>query len=210
MISDDYKEILETCVTTIRREFEVSEVPPEKFSEVGKSIALLKMLEKKGAVEVLDVYNLAAGIEARVGAPCQWLAFYTNHTENDFNAVTGQTNQSTYHKCQQLIRVPTSRDFGRVTMRLETTADKFTEIFRSRDVDFSQHKDFSDRYYVLASDEKKLRDSIPDEFLELISRQKLTVEIQGGVISVTKGTEINEKDCLSLITLALKFQQALR
>jgi hypothetical protein len=86
----------------------------------------------------------------------------------------------TKYECHMAGLFSLRRDLGRVLMRPETFGDKLLEIFRPREVDFDECPQFSDRYYVLASDEERLRQHIPPSALDhLGTRRDLLIEISG-------------------------------
>ncbi|MFC7000128.1 hypothetical protein [Rufibacter roseus] len=58
---------------------------------------------------------------------------------------------------------------GKVFMRPETTADKITELFKKQELDFSNHKIFSRKYYLLASDHRKVSEKFSTRVLDALS-----------------------------------------
>jgi hypothetical protein len=202
-LSPESQLLLSECTSALKNAFDLHPVPYEQFREWTPAIAGLEMFENRSRIEVLDAYELESGYESRVGHRSQWIALQAARDESHFDAITGTTSNRVYYEVLHMVRVPCVHDFGKVLMRLETFGDKFSELFQKREIDFPEHPTFSDRYYVLASDEAKLRKAVTQEFLELICRRKLCVEIRGGYIHVTQARVISESDCVSLATLAL-------
>ena len=73
-----------------------------------------------------------------------------------------------------------SSDFGQVYMRPESLQDKINEYFDPLEVDFVFDKEFSKKYFVLTTDETKLRERVTPNFLSAIRKHRgLEIEIQG-------------------------------
>ena len=77
------------------------------------------------------------------------------------------------------------KDYGRVLFRPETIADKIMDLFLNTDIDFDFDKVFSEKYYVVANDETKVRNCISKSFLETVRCfSGLEIEIDGNILMV--------------------------
>jgi len=76
-------------------------------------------------------------------------------------------------------------EIGHVLITPETVVEKLIEFINPVEVDFDENKKFSSRYYVLASDEKKLRENINLKLLEQINKHKgLYIEITNKLVLI--------------------------
>ena len=87
---------------------------------------------------------------------------------------------------QELIGVCELRhDYGQVLIRPETLGDKISDLFVHADFDFSFDPDFSKKYYVVASNEERLRLNVTPSFLSVINKfEGLEIEIVGKTLMV--------------------------
>ncbi len=77
------------------------------------------------------------------------------------------------------------KDYGRVLIRPENIEDEIIDLFVHVDIDFEIDKVFSKKYYVVASDETKLRKNITASFLKTVENfDGLEIEINGNVLMV--------------------------
>lgn len=66
------------------------------------------------------------------------------------------------------------------TIRPETIGDKVSELFSRKEIDFDESPEFSSAYYLLATDETKVREVLSPRVLDcLATRRDLLVELRG-------------------------------
>lgn len=91
----------------------------------------------------------------------------------------------------------TSKDFGITLIRPETFADKIADFFKPIEIDFDEHKKFSNRYYVLSENPEILKKAVNLEFLDFLSNNS-KIEI-----------EFNHKSCLFRLPKAIDLRESI-
>jgi len=87
------------------------------------------------------------------------------------------------------------KDYGRVYIRPETIADKLNELIDPIEIDFAFDKAFSRKYFVLTTDEHKLREQVTSNFLSVIRKYKgLEIEIDRSTLMVRLRKRISVKN----------------
>ncbi len=87
--------------------------------------------------------------------------------------------------CELIGLTSLNYNIGHVLIKPETVIEKLIELINPVEVDFKENKEFSSNYYVLASDEKRLRENIDIQLLEHINKHKeLYVEIINGMVLI--------------------------
>ena len=77
------------------------------------------------------------------------------------------------------------KKYGRVLIKPETLEDKINDLFSHVDIDFDFDKEFSKKYYVIATNESLFRNSISTQFIETIRDVKgLEIEINDNILIV--------------------------
>lgn len=72
------------------------------------------------------------------------------------------------------------KDYGKVYIKPENFFDKLIDLFAHGDIDFENDPEFSKKYYVVASDEHKLRQTVSTAFLKTVGHfDGLEIEIMG-------------------------------
>jgi len=203
MLSAEYTDLLADCTASLRQRADLTPVPEVELDRLSVELGQWALFGGRPQPEVLDAYELSAGSSTRYGLTALWVAYQLTRTESRHDPHGGAMTTTTHVEPYQLIRVSVTADFGHVTMRPETFSDKVAEVFRSREVDFDEHPVFSDRYYVLASDETKLRTAATVELLELLSQRQMIYEIQGSMLVAAVTQIMNKQDCIALAELAL-------
>jgi len=77
------------------------------------------------------------------------------------------------------------KKYGRVLIKPETLEDKINDLFSHVEIDFDFDKEFSKKYYVIATNESLFRNSISTQFIETIRDVKgLEIEINDNILIV--------------------------
>jgi hypothetical protein len=150
----------------------------------AKDADLLRMLRKFKSIEGYDEVYLVQGAEI-LGTQGQ--AFLVVLSINStVTIVTGNKVVKQHYAEWEFVGLSTlAHDFGQVYIRPELIRDKINELFDPTEIDFDFDKAFSKKYFVLATDECKVRTSVTPEFLSVIRKHEdLEVEIQGKAVMV--------------------------
>lgn len=167
------EELLQLCWDELHEGFRPVQESEEAVEQLSSLLLDFDMLKGYEALTLFDAWAIHSG---RASAS---LFFFKIEGTVEHGGRTG-VHKSHVVELRMASFVRLAADFGRVLLRPETLADKIVELFRSREVDFPQHEDFSRRYYVLATDEAKLETSVSWEMLDLINSQDgIVIEING-------------------------------
>lgn len=75
------------------------------------------------------------------------------------------------------------KKYGRVLIKPETIEDKINDLFSHVDIDFDFDKEFSKKYWVIATNESLFRNNISTQFIETIRDvDGLEIEIDDNVL----------------------------
>lgn len=102
------------------------------------------------------------------------------------------------HEFVGLIRLKQS--FPDTYIRPETIGDKINELIKPVEIDFKEHIIFSNKYYVLSSDEEAFRRRVNVEFLDAIAAYDgLEIEIRGNHLLVRTRSRISQKSAYKIV-----------
>jgi hypothetical protein len=85
-------------------------------------------------------------------------------------------------------------DCGRAVIRPETLTDKANELFGRQETDFPEDPEFSNRFYVLCSDENRFRSAFPEGLRRVFTDfRPVEAEINGKVLIVRMRKPVSEE-----------------
>ena len=123
----------------------------------------------------------------------------------DFAGITGGHRQFYYDP--YLIGILTTKNnFGHIFIRPEYVVDKIAELFDPIEIDFPNHKLFSDKFYVLSNDKTKTNEVLTYEYLDFFSKiSKLEIEFFNNVclFKLEKAIDMKEVHILCRIGIEL-------
>ena len=94
-------------------------------------------------------------------------------------------NESTISDFELIGLAVLKKKYGRVLIKPETLEDKINDLFSHVDIDFDFDKEFSKKYYVIATNESLFRNSISTQFIETIREVKgLEIELNNNILIV--------------------------
>ena len=94
-------------------------------------------------------------------------------------------NESTISDYELIGLAVLKKKYGRVLIKPETLEDKINDLFSHVDIDFDFDKEFSKKYYVIATNESLFRNSISTQFIETIREVKgLEIELNNNILIV--------------------------
>jgi len=94
-------------------------------------------------------------------------------------------NESTISDYELIGLAVLKKKYGRVLIKPETLEDKINDLFSHVDIDFDFDKEFSKKYYVIATNESLFRNSISTQFIETIREVKgLEIELNDNILIV--------------------------
>jgi|GEM_PF-1045332 len=171
-----FKEDLETVVKSLRSVI-------EKYGIVAATKSGTEgLLKTLGKFKSLKDYNAVYFVQASEIRGTRGQGFLAVVSVNSTIIHTG----SKYQRKEALTEwefigiAKLSTDFGQVYMRPELLHDKINEYFSPLEIDFDFDKEFSKKYFVLTTDEAKLRERVTQNFLSAIRKHRgLEIEIQG-------------------------------
>jgi len=91
------------------------------------------------------------------------------------------------------------QDMKNILIRPETLWDKITDIFSRQDIDFEEHKGFSNKYCLFAKDKEFVKQNLTQQFLdEVYKMDKLYFEFSDKIALSTYNKPITTADTLKL------------
>lgn len=104
--------------------------------------------------------------------------------------------------CELIGLTSINYNIGHVLIKPETVIEKLIELVNPIEIDFKENKEFSSKYYVLANDEKKLRENIDLNLLEHINKHKeLYIEIINGIILIRTLKPVDSNSIKTVVEL---------
>jgi len=101
-------------------------------------------------------------------------------------------------------------DYGNTLIRPETLEDKLRELIDPVEIDFPNHKKFSNMYYVLTEDKNKLLKVIDEELLVYLSAIKnIVIEFKTNSCLFRLPKAINYTESLQLCEIGLRLDEIL-
>lgn len=102
-----------------------------------------------------------------------------------------------------------NEDFGHIQIRPETFLDKAKELIHHIELDISNDKAFSDKFFVLTNDPDKTLLQLNPTFRQLIKdirSKEFSIEIIGNQLIIGNEKELNIADALAYVNLGLSIQ----
>ena len=94
-------------------------------------------------------------------------------------------NESTISDYELIGLAVLKKKYGRVLIKPETLEDKINDLFSHVEIDFDFDKEFSKKYYFIATNESLFRNSISTQFIETIREVKgLEIELNDNILIV--------------------------
>lgn len=147
--------------------FERVQLGESALDEVESRFRKLDLGSDDTDLIILDVWKMARG-----GSEFFLCLLVRSYKEGD--AIQGRGLR---FECRMAGLFTLSTDIGQVMMRPESLGDKLVEFFKKTEVDFDQSPEFSESYYVLATDEARLREAVNPQLLDhLATRKDLYIE----------------------------------
>ena len=171
-----FEEDRQTIIDSLRivsSKYELSKVSSEQETRIVRELSGFEAFEQYGGV------FLFGGVELGEHAERSFLAIVSL---NAMVPVFGKRyiRQEPLTELEFIGLARLSKDYGQVFIRPETFADKLNELTGRTEVDFEMDKAFSRRYFVLTTDEQKLRMQMTSDFLAAINKHNgLEIEISG-------------------------------
>lgn len=182
---------LEDAWEAVGDEYQRSHLNEVELEDVESRLRAFDVFAEGNGLPLLDAWRVGRGdVELTI---CLLIREYSHEEQG-----TGAPRIVTSHDCYMAAHYPLPEDLGKVLMRPETLSDKLLELFRRREVDFDECPQFSERYYVLATDEDRLRKGISQQLLEhLGSRHDIFAEISGRDMVVLWPEALDEDSALA-------------
>lgn len=181
----------------------LSRIPHVQLETAAVEIENLRCFEGIDALDVIDGYVLNTPTEERAPTQTRFLVCRVATVDVERDAHSQQTTRARRVEPYAVVAVSLGVDMGRVFMRPERLGDKLAEWFKKREVDFDEHALFSSKYYVLATDEAKLRREATRCFLDAIARyNEMVIEIVNGTFYAMLPRVVNETDARRLAQLS--------
>jgi hypothetical protein len=201
-LSDEHERRVDSTVRSLEEWCMLSEIPHVQLETMAVEIENLRCFEGVDALDVIDGYILNAPTEERVPTTSRFLVCKVSTVEVS-DGPSHTTTRTRRIEPYGVVSVQLGVDMGRVFMRPERLGDKFAEWFKKREVDFDEHALFSSKYYVLATDEAKLRREATRCFLDAIARYNdMVIEIVNGTFYAMLPRVVNETDARRLAQLS--------
>ena len=180
----------------------VAAISDVELDTTAVQIENLRFFAGADALDVVDGYVLEALGQGRGHQACKYFVCMVSQLQVEHNESPASTRKRVLEP-YSVVSVSLGVEMGRVYMRPERIGDKVAEWFKKREVDFDEHALFSSKYYVLASDEVKLRKEATRCFLDAIARyDELVIEIVGSTFYAMLPRKVNEADSRVLAELS--------
>lgn len=100
------------------------------------------------------------------------------------------------------------KSFGQTLIRKETVLDKIEELLNPMELDFPDHKAFSQKYYVLTDDEDLLKSSLDEKLKDyLVERKNLSVEFHNRACVFRHATAADIVESIRLCEIGFKLDE---
>lgn len=190
-------EVIADALAAVAGVCDARQIPEADWPAQGRAIAALELMAGASRIEVFGALRI--GDEANV--PGSYVIFAT---DSDAAGLIGGQADALTARVRHLVRTDLGVDLGRVFMRPESLSDKISESYHHVEIDFDHSPEFSDKYYVLAEDESRLRAGVTSALLDAIGAiDGLVIEICDGVMTATFERDIDTSDAVALSRLAI-------
>lgn len=203
-VPDGSGEMINRCVLALTNICAVTGVSDAELRAIARKVNSCEVLRGWGAVDVVEACLLE-----KDGRKATYAVVVVSRTLEGVTNL-GQPCINHDNEAYQLFLADLGMDPGHLLIRPETLADKVAELFGSIDVDFSDHPEFSKKYFTLAAtpdDESRFRENAGSRFLDTIAaREGLHIEVQDGTIAVMTERSINLEDATMLTEFIMEVQ----
>ncbi len=190
---EEDQKLISKVLGEISRQIGITNIKDSDQAKLRKELGMFDSFKEYPLVALFDAY------EIQHAYPFNLLILTTNSTI-DRIVHRKQINRETIVEHEFVGMGQLQKDYGHVYIRPETIADKINEWVNPIEIDFKTNKKFSQKYYVLASDEPKLREQIASEFLNSISYYgKLEIEILYNRLIVRTRSRISLKSAIKIV-----------
>ena len=170
-LPDDQKQALNESYEALLKNYSAETLQePGDIERVAQNSLILKSYRD---ADIKNVFKLQGRSNS----------FYVLTVEITYEIVTQgkyRTDRREIRELHLLGMVPLPVDLGRVFIRPESLADKVSELFAAKEVDFSKHREFSQKYYVLADNPASIQRSFSKEFMDgILNLKNVVLEISG-------------------------------
>ena len=205
-LSAKQHEVLEACSAALRKSCSGGPVAKHRLRQLQRELPKLQLWKWADSIQLLDAYNLDSGSYRRGEGhnTLQLIQVGSHHQALNLSTATGHTQQTLRHVVELYctVRVQLGADLGEVIVRPERIIDKVMEWVTPIEIDFDEHREFSRKYYVLSTDEEKLRKATTFEFLDAIARRDdLCVEVVGTTLAAGRHRLLTIEDATDLVEL---------
>ena len=198
-----YLETYKNCINFLSKRFKIEELNKNAFEQLSILTSQLKILKDTKNLELFDAKIIQQ-------YPFQYTHCFISY---DLQIVQGGKSgvfRDTIKEPYQFSFIELNRFFGHVIIRPENLSDKVIELFKRKEIDFKEHKQFSNNYYFLAENEETARSSVNWKFLDTInSYDQLIVEIINNRLFLTKSCILNVDITKELSEISFQIQESL-
>jgi hypothetical protein len=186
--AEAYFRVVEDCLADLAARYDVKQ--QRRMSGLLRSLAPSGNPKK---VALLHSYRLRNDERKE----CYWVTLTFRET------FTERRSRVEDDAIRQAVIARVRFDAGNVLIRPENIRDNIAELFGSVDIDFRHEAAFSRKYFVLAEDERRVRNELPSSFMRLLSEERgLLVRILGNNVLLSRDRKIRVEDAVPLAELA--------
>ena len=198
-LSRENKALLKQCYCSLDKKYNVKQLVGEDIDKLIESFHLFKILQGAEALTIIDALQMH-----RNQQQCTLCILAVDDFVEHVNRY-GVVHRKAIKEVTAITTTPLPHDFGHILIRPETIGDKIAEIFEKHELDFEEHPQFSDRYYVSARNESKARKHMDFRMLDALNAEKdFVVEIHGSMLVAKKLlNSFNMDSVSSLVSLAM-------
>jgi len=201
ILSKDEEERIENYFSSLKYRFLIERESDQRIEELSALLDQFEVLKGYDVITIADAVKVSDGT-----SECIFCILLCEVTSSILHY--GAINQHNTREIYASAFASLSKDFGHTLIRPEQIRDKAAEIFQQRELDFPEHPYFSRFYYVLATDESKVRQNMCLPLLDAIyGYTDLVIEILGHTLVAGKPKQFHEQDATELLEFTLLFSK---
>lgn len=201
ILDDKYVQRHHACVAYLRHTYQVRRLINKSFEKVANYLDSYFLYRPHRSQVLLDAHWVRQG-DAKI------MHCLVGNSELLPDQIKRLKKKPKLSDPYQFFLINLKKDFGKAFIRPETFGDKVFEVLIRQEVDFENHKAFSDKYYFYTEEENeaRIRKLANQGFLDTIYRyDDLVIQIVGRRMMVKRLRRVTEADCHELATFAFSF-----
>jgi len=202
ILNQEYLDRYENCAHFLSENYRIEDL--NKYDTIAVNDLISKLIIFEGVINLELIDAIKVYHESFHYIHC----FVSYDLEIVTSSKTG-VSRSIVKESYQFTIMELNRFFGHSLIRPEKLSDKISEIFNRRELDFSDHKEFSKNYYFLSDNEDLTRSSVNWRFLDTINSYKnLIIEMIDNKLVLTQSKILDLDITQELAYISFKIQNS--